>query len=130
MTAVTYHPTLPDPDVTFYDRRGIPCARRVYHGAVTYTSSGPFGGDLVIAYGALCVDGKRRTARPSGDGTADTFFSIPAFVYVRNVRVYGSITIETMQGFTTETENDPLTVKFFAYTYRKHNDAIRPPTPS
>ena len=112
--------------------RGRRCDRRVYYGSITYTTSGPFGGDLVIAFGVLCTDGKRRIAYPSGRGIADTFFSIPAFVYARTgepgdrrtVRVYGYVTHETMKGFTTETEGDPTTVKFFAYTYRKHWDAI------
>ncbi len=130
---------------------------REYHESRLIVTDGPFGGALVRAVGALCPDGVRRTAYPSGDGWPDTFFSVPARVTVRVVlerplyqrerwrptrpsehprvghrdgrtglytadvgrrTVAGYITVETVQGYTTETDDDPATVKFVPYTYR------------
>lgn len=87
---------------------------------------GPFAGEMLYAKGALCPDGKRRNAWPSGDGVADTFFSIPAFVYVGSTRVYGYVTIETEDGFTVESMRDKHTVKFLPYKYRKNHDLVEP----
>ena len=131
-------------------------AVRTYHKSRLIVTDGPFGGALLRAEGALCPDGKRRTAYASGDGWPDTFFSVPARVTVRVVKesprfrwrlvrpgerarwghrnprngyetvdlgrrtVAGYITVETVQGFTTETDDDPATVKFVPYTYRKN----------
>jgi hypothetical protein len=62
---------------------------------------------------ALCSDGKvRRLARIAI--TADTFFSIPAAVKVRGRTVSGYATVETMQGFSTVSADDPPVVKFVA----------------
>jgi hypothetical protein len=97
-----------------------------YHESKLYRQDGPFAGELIKAEGALCPDGKRRNAHPSFDGVADTFFSIPAFVYVRRTRVYGYVTVETLSGFTTSTDDDPATVKFVPYTYRKNHHLIEP----
>lgn len=94
--------------------------RTELHESAMVRTDPPFGGDLVRAEGALCPDGKRRNAHPSTDGIADTFFSIPAFVYAKGKRVYGYVTIETVGGFTTESPDDPATVKFVPYRYRKH----------
>ena len=135
---------------------------REYHESRLIVTDGPFGGALIRAEGALCPDGVRRIAYASGDGWPDTFFSVPARVSVRVVRmsptyglaatdgwrlvrpgenqrfakrdprtgaemvdfgrrtVAGYVTIETLQGFTTVTDDDPATVKFVPYTYRKN----------
>lgn len=93
---------------------------RTYHeSSITY-ADGPFSGNLIKAEGALCPDGTRRNAFPSGGGIADTFFSIPAFVYVGRTRVYGYVTVETVGGFTVDLPDDPATVKFIPYRYRKN----------
>lgn len=73
---------------------------------------------------AVCADGQLRTLHPSTDGIPDTFFSIPMFVYVGKVRVYGYATVETVAGYSTATEEDPAVVKFRAYTYRKHHALV------
>jgi hypothetical protein len=101
-------------------RRKIPMATTQYLDSVYHTNDHAFGGEFVKAEGALCPDGVRRNARPSGDGVADTFFSVPAFVYVGRTRVYGYVTIESVLGNTTVTEDDPATVKFVPYLYRKN----------
>jgi hypothetical protein len=59
-----------------------------------------------------CADGTIRKARPTGDGCADTFFSIPAFVYASGKRVYGYLT------------RDDDGYRFVAYTYRKNHHLI------
>lgn len=84
----------------------------------------PFACGIVRADGALCPDGKRRNAHPSFDGVADTFFSIPAFVYAEGKRVYGYVTVETLAGFTVDMPDDPATVKFRPYLYRKHHALV------
>lgn len=68
---------------------------------------------------ALCSDGKvRALARIAS--TADTFFSIPAAVKVSGRTVSGYVTVETREGLSTPTENDPAVVKFVAYTYGRN----------
>lgn len=81
--------------------------RRDYEDSALITADGPFSGGLIVAESALCPDGIRRDAHPSGDGTADTFFSIPAFVYVGRTRVYGYIGADD-------------TVYFRPYLYRRN----------
>jgi hypothetical protein len=81
--------------------------RRDYEDSALITQDGPFSGGLIVAESALCPDGIRRDAHPSGDGTADTFFSIPAFVYVRRTRVYGYVGADD-------------TVYFRPYLYRRN----------
>lgn len=95
-----------------------------YHESTLVRRDGPFAGEMIRAEGALCPDGKRRNAHPSNDGVADTFFSIPAFVYVGSRRVYGYVTIETLQGYSTPMAGDPATVKFRPYKYRKHHALV------
>ena len=41
---------------------------------------------------ATCPDGKVRTARPSGNGEPDTYFSIPAYVHAGRTTVAGYVT--------------------------------------
>jgi hypothetical protein len=71
---------------------------------------------------ALCPDGKVRAFR---GGTADTFFSIPARVSARGKTVSGYVTVETVEGFSTATENDPAVVKFIPYTYGRNCAAVQ-----
>ena len=97
---------------------------RQFHESSVVVAADPFSGNLVRANGALCADGKRRNAFPSHDGYGDTFFSIPAFVYVGKTRVYGFITYEAMSGSSVPTEDDPLTVRFIAYKYRKNHKLV------
>jgi hypothetical protein len=97
-----------------------------YYESSIIRRDGPFEGGLVKAEGALCPDGVRRTAHASGDGNADTFFSIPAFVYAQRKRVYGYITVECVSGSSVPTDDDPATVKFFPYTYRRHHALVEP----
>jgi len=97
---------------------------RQYHESTMEVTSGPFGGDFIRGAGALCPDGKRRNAHATYDGIADTFFSIPAYVYAKGKRVYGYITVETVQGYSTPTEDDPATVKFRPFTYRKNHRLV------
>jgi hypothetical protein len=73
---------------------------------------------------AVCSDGKVRSLRFSNGGVADTFFSVPCSVQVRGKTVSGFCTIETVEGLSTETENDPLTVKFCAYSYGRNANAL------
>lgn len=47
---------------------------------------------LLAVRGALCSDGKRRTARVTGE--PDTFFSLPARVKVRGRTVTGFLTVD------------------------------------
>ena len=72
---------------------------------------------------ALCSDGKVRKLKRISE-TADTFFSVPAAVVVKGKTVAGFIMFETMQGFSTETENDPAVVKFRAFQNRKNANLL------
>jgi len=101
--------------------------RRDYEDSALITRDGPFSGEMIKATGALCPDGIRRNAYPSTDGIADTYFSIPAFVRVRGVRVYGYVSVETFRGNVTAFSDDPVTVKFFPYLYRKHWSMVYAP---
>lgn len=72
---------------------------------------------------ALCSDGKvRALARIAS--TADTFFSVPAAVKVKGKTVSGFVTIETREGFSTATDNDPAVVKFRRYDYGKNANLL------
>lgn len=97
---------------------------REYHESAIVWEDGPFAARMIKAKKALCPDGKRRNAYPSHDGIADTFFSIPAYVHVGNKRVYGYVTMETVNGFSVDMPDDPVTVKFVPYTYRKNHALV------
>lgn len=84
---------------------------------------GPFSAGPRIVRHVLCPDGSQRAAYCSPLG-ADTFFSIPARVYVRGVTVAGYVTRETLEGFSTETAGDPAVWRFVPYAYRKHGNAF------
>lgn len=84
-------------------------------------SSMPFG--LYVGGAAMCSDGKvRKLARISQ--VADTFFSIPAAVRVKGRYVSGYVSVETQEGWSVVTDDDPLVVKFIAYKYGKNSDTI------
>jgi hypothetical protein len=68
---------------------------------------------------ALCPDGKVRKVR-FYDGIADTFFSVPCRVSAYGKTVSGYITIETVNGYSTPTDDDPAIVKFVPYIYGKN----------
>jgi hypothetical protein len=71
----------------------------------------PFYRRMVRVEDCLCPDGVRRTARITGE--PDTFFSIPASVKVRGVRVSGFVA-------GRETEEGERDYEFLPYTYRKN----------
>lgn len=96
--------------------------RTEYADSALVRQDGPFMGNLLLAENALCPDGKRRNAYPTGDGLGDTYFSIPAYVNVRhegkNVRVYGYISVDWVKGKES--------VAFHPYYYRKYWTVIVP----
>lgn len=94
-------------------------ARRTF---IEHANNG-FGG--IISGAALCSDGRTRKLKRVS-AYADTWFSVPAAVTVRGKTVTGYISVETVEGFSTPTDNDPAVVKFNAYLYRK-NHAVLPP---
>jgi hypothetical protein len=63
---------------------------------------------------AVCPDGKTRNARPSGNGTADTFFSIPAYVNASGTSVVGYIT----------PNDDGSGYEFRPYLYRRNHALV------
>lgn len=90
-----------------------------YADGTELTFSQPFG---LICHGkALCPDGKIRAFRGS---TADTFFSIPARVSAKGTTVSGYLYVETREGFSTATDDDPAVVKFRPYLYRKNHALV------
>lgn len=97
------------------------------YGHGTYmTRSYPFG--LNQGGRALCSDGKYRRLHWVAE-FADTFFSTPAGVVVyengQRYSVSGYVTVETMAGWSTETEGDLATLKFIVVGYGK-NSALLP----
>lgn len=107
------------------------------YGQATYeTADGAFAGGFVRGTNVLCPDGKRRTALPSYDGTADTFYSVPAFVYARHegktVRVYGYVTIDHAVSARDgrQKTNETADVLFVPYLYRKYARAVCHPVPA
>lgn len=105
------------------NRADIPHNRQEYtESALLYRLPAIYGG-LIKAENALCEDGKRRNAYPSHKGGhADTFFSVPAYVYVGRTRVYGYVTTDY---YDRESPDDMReTVKFHAYTYMKNHGLL------
>jgi hypothetical protein len=74
---------------------------------------------IYVSGAALCPDGKVRRLKRIAS-TADTFFSIPASVTYLRKTVSGFVTVKTLDGFDTPTEEDPAVVKFIPYTYGKN----------
>ena len=102
----------------------IPNPNVRHYGHDTYlVSTQPWG--LYRGGRALCSDGKVRTLARIAE-TADTFFAVPAAVKVNGKTVSGYVTFETMGGFSTESEGDPIVVKFRRYDYGKNADMLPP----
>ena len=81
---------------------------------------GPFACGFIRGR-ALCPDGRVRAVRFPGGGIADTFFSVPASVSAKGKTVSGYVTVETIQGYSTPSVDDPAIVKFVPYTYGKNH---------
>jgi hypothetical protein len=95
--------------------------RRDY-GNDTYLTYSPFPFAEIIGGAALCSDGTvRKLKRVS---TPDTFFSAPAAVSVKGKTVTGFLILETLEGFSTEGPDDPITVKFVANQYGKNGHLL------
>ena len=94
---------------------------RHYGYGTSLTVEYPWG--VNVSGRAMCSDGRVRALKRIAQ-TADTFFSIPASVTVSGRTVAGYVTVETAQGFSAETEDDPTVLKFRTYTYRKNHDAL------
>lgn len=88
----------------------------------TYTVQGGAWSQFIDGK-ALCSDGEVRRLR-FYDGIADTFFSVPCSVSVKGKTVSGYMTIETKDGLSTPTYDDPLVVKFVAYKYGKNGGLL------
>lgn len=84
---------------------------------------GPFSCGM-ISGAALCTDGVVRPLRFKNGGIADTFFSIPCSVSVRGKTVSGYATVETLEGYSTPTDDDPPVVRFVAYTYGRNGHLL------
>lgn len=92
-----------------------------YANGTSLTFSQPFG---TRCWGkAVCPDGKIRTFHGR---SADTFFSVPASVCAGKTRVSGHINVETVNGFSTPTPDDPTVVKFRPWTYGKNYALVMP----
>lgn len=79
----------------------------------------PWG--IFISGRALCPDGKVRALKRIAI-CADTFFSIPAAISFKGKTVSGFVTVETVEGFSTPTDDDPAIVKFVPYAYGKNGN--------
>ena len=71
---------------------------------------------------ALCEDGDVRLATY---GAADTWFSCPAKMRVGAKTVYGYVTRQTLDGYETETPDDPAVYKFVELPLLKQDEARR-----
>jgi hypothetical protein len=81
----------------------------------------PWG--VYVRGAALCSDGRVRRLKRIAS-TADTFFSVPAAVTVKGRTVSGYVTVETAQGWSTESADDPAVVKFVAYSYGRNGHLL------
>ncbi len=95
--------------------------KREYARGTYLVSSYPWG--LYVGGRALCSDGKVRTLKRISE-TADTFFSVPASVTVGGRTVAGYVTTETISGMSVETADDPIVVRFVAYSYRRNGNLL------
>jgi hypothetical protein len=96
------------------------------HGTYLTPSPGPFSCGY-SAGAALCTDGAVRRLRFASGGIPDTFFSVPCSVSVKGRTVTGFATVETVEGYSTPTADDPAIVRFVANRYGK-NGALLPGT--
>jgi len=90
------------------------------HGLTFVTQSRPWGLYLKNGHRLLCSDGKIRAAELAE--TADTFFSVPARVRVNGKSVSGYMTVQTRDGSSVETGNNPNAYVFRHHTC--HSDAL------
>lgn len=81
----------------------------------------PWG--LYVSGRALCADGKVRALARIAP-TADTFFSVPAAVKVNGRTVSGYVTTECLSGSSVPTDDDPLVVRFVAYSYGRNGGLL------
>ncbi len=99
--------------------------RRDYAQGTYLTVRYPFA--TFVGGSALCKDGKVRTLKRISE-SADTFFSVPASVEVRQngkrFTVAGYVSVDTVSGSSVETEDDPAIVRFHAYRYGKNGDKV------
>ena len=93
-----------------------------YADGTALVQEAPFG--FYRAGRALCPDGRVRTLKRIST-TADTFYSVPAAVTVKGRTVSGYILIETREGLSTPTDDDPLVVKFRPYVDRKNAHLLK-----
>lgn len=89
----------------------------------TYLTVGYPWGLYSLPGRVLCSDGKVRALARISE-TADTFFSVPAAVKVKGRTVSGYVTMETRDGFSTATEEDPVVVKFVAFSYGRNGHLL------
>jgi len=73
---------------------------------------------------ALCADGVVRAVRFPRGGHADTFFSVPAVVTVNRKTVSGFVSVSTVDGYDTATDDDPAVVRFTANRYGRNAGMI------
>lgn len=96
---------------------------RKYAMGTELTVSYPWG--VNVSGRAICPDGKVRALARIAQ-TADTFFSIPAAVKVNGKTVSGYVTIETLDGYSTDRRDDPAALKFVVVKGRKNSDVFGP----
>lgn len=96
-------------------------SRRHYAHDTYIDSVNPFG--LYVGARVMCSDGVTRNVKRIAQ-TADTFFSVPAAVSVNGKTVSGYVTTETAEGFSTETDLDPVVVKFCRVDYGVNADML------
>lgn len=94
---------------------------RNYANGTCLINTQPWG--IYVGGRALCSDGKVRAIKRLAQ-TPDTFFSIPASVTVKGKTVAGYVTTQTISGSSVATIDDPMVVKFIAYTYRKNGNIL------
>lgn len=100
---------------------------REYGQGTELVQSYPWG--VFVGGKALTSDGKLRTLKRISM-TADTFFSIPASVEIRDqgkrYTISGYVTIECLSGSSVDAypEIDPVVVKFVAFEYGKNGDRL------
>jgi len=95
--------------------------QRNYGLGTSVTVAYPFG--FFVTATAMCCDGVVRKVTRISE-TSDTFYSTPAAVRVKGKHVSGYITFDTADGFSTETDDDPVMVKFIAYSYGKNGNLL------
>ena len=91
-----------------------------YADGTSVTMNYPWG--TYVSAKVLCADGIVRTARNIKE--PDTFFSVPCNVEVQGKPIKGYFTFDTREGFSTETDDDPMVCKFRHYTYANHRGLL------